>query len=279
MAQTLAQSFYLGPFAVYTSPAGLTDPVTGLPELGGTLHEGDYVDVTASEAAQWNVQFGTKLYAGRYRFVRVGTAATSANLAFGVPVGIAKGTSVAQVVLAAAGSSYTAGNYTVTSSTSGGIAATATVVVNASGAISSVQLLYPGANFTSVPTFGLTELPVGSGGSVLLQMAYNSNFVTSFDSSAVTLSVPRGVALCTPTAAQIAASCYIVIQELGIAPILVTTATATAAGAAMAVVTGGAVTTTTPTTTTPVGFFGYTLDIAAAGAIVRAILNLPVWQG
>src|ERR1039458_3163392 len=118
MAQTLAQSFYLGPFAVYTSPTGLTDPVTGLPELGGTLHEGDYVEVTASEAAQWNVQFGTKLYAGRYRFVRVGTAATSANLAFGMPVGIAKGTSVAQVVLAAAGSSYTAGNYTVTSSTS-----------------------------------------------------------------------------------------------------------------------------------------------------------------
>ena len=279
MPQTLAQSFYLGPFAVYTSPTGLTDPVTGLPELGGTLHEGDYVDVTASEAAQWNVQFGTKLYAGRYRFVRLATVATSANLAFGMPVGIAKGTIVAQVVLSAAGSSYTAGTYTVTSSTSGGTAAIATVVVNASGAISSVQLVNAGANFTSVPTFGLTELPVGSGGSVLLQMAYNSNFVTSFDSSAVTLAVPRGVALCTPTAAQIAANCYIVIQELGIAPTLVTTATNTAAGAAAAGTTGGSVTTTTATTTTPVGYFGYTLDLAAAATIVRVVLDLPVWQG
>lgn len=279
MAQVPAQSFYLGPFAIYTSPTGMTDPITGLPELGGTLHEGDYVDLTAEEARQWNVRFGSKLYPGRYRFVRVATTATAANAAYGLPVGIAKGTSIATVVLSAAGSGYTAGSYTCTSSTSGGTAATATVTVNASGAIASCQLLYPGANFTSVPTFSLSEIPAGSGGSVLAEMNISPNFVTTFDSSAVQLDTVRGFFLSAPSATQISNTCYVVIQEQGIAPVLVNTATNTAAGVAGAATTGGVVTTTTASTSRPVGFFGYSIDLCAAATISRFVLDLPVWQG
>ena len=44
---------------------------TGIPYLGGTLHEGDYCDLTADEAAQWNILYGANLYPGRYRMVRV----------------------------------------------------------------------------------------------------------------------------------------------------------------------------------------------------------------
>ena len=65
MAQVPFTSFYLGPFGVYTSPTGMASPTTGTPYLGGTLHSGDYCDLTDAEAAIWNVQFGAKLYPGR----------------------------------------------------------------------------------------------------------------------------------------------------------------------------------------------------------------------
>ena len=67
MAQVPFQALYNGPYAVYTSPTGMASPITGIPYLGGVLHEGDYVDLTRPEAAIWNVQYGNKLYPGRYR--------------------------------------------------------------------------------------------------------------------------------------------------------------------------------------------------------------------
>jgi hypothetical protein len=286
MAQTTAQSFFLGPFAVYTSPTGMADVNTGIPYLGGTLHEGDYVDLTADEAAQWNIQYGANLYPGRYRFVRVSPNATYSNIKFGTPVGIGLGTSVAQVLVAAGGTGYvitatgaTSGTVSISSSAAGGTAATANLTI-VSGVITSAQLTYPGANMTSVPTFTLSSvLSSGSNGSVLAAQYISPNFISSFDSSSAQLSTVRGVSLTTITAAQITAGAWIVIQEEGIAPILVTTATNTAAGCYAAATNGAAVTTTTAATAVPVGYFADTLDIATASATVRGILRIPVQQG
>lgn len=282
MAQVPFQSFYLGPFAVYTSPSGMSDPVTGVPYLGGSLHEGDYVDLTASEAAQWNVRFGSNLFPGRYRFVRISPRATAANIGFGKPAGYGLAQSVGQVVLSAAGSGATTdGTYTCSSSTSGGTAATALVTVSG-GAVSGVQLSYPGANFTSVPTFSLSEITGLTGASVLAQMDDSPNFVSSFDSSTAQLISVRGVFLTTGiTAAQVTANAWGVIQEQGIANVNVTAGTSIAAGGSLAATTGAVVTAAATTTAVPVGYFGDTLDATgtAVPMIVRAVLQLPVQQG
>lgn len=279
MAQVPYTSFYLGPFAVYTSPSGMQSQVTNAPYLGGTLSEGDYCDLQANEAAEWNTRFGSNLFPGRYRFVRISPRATAANIGFGKPAGWGLAQSVGQVVLSAAGSGGTDGTYTITSSAAGGTAATAQATVSG-GVISGVQLVYPGANMTSVPTFGLTEITGLSGGSVLAQMADGPNFVSSFDSSCAELSDVRGVWVTSSiTAAQVTAGAWGVIQEQGVGNVLVTTATNTAAGVALAATTGAAVTSTTPATAIPVGFFGYSLDLTAASTIVRAVLKITAQQG
>jgi hypothetical protein len=89
----------------------------------------------------------------------------------------------------------------------------------------------------------------------------------------------RRGALTTVTAAQVTANAWIVIQEEGIAPVLVTTATNTAAGAQLAATTGAVVTATTASTALPVGFMGYTMDVATSGQLLRAELQLPIRQG
>lgn len=290
MAQTLAQSLYLGPFAVYTSPTGLTDNVTGIPMLGGTMHEGDYVDVTREEVSQWNTMYGTQLNTGRYRLVRLSNQANAANIAFGKPVSYGLPSKVGQVSIVGAGTvtSGVTGQYNVTSTTdaaSGSFpastAAVATVQVSG-GAIIGAQLSFAGANMRTVPTFALTEIPgyVGGAGPLVAQMAVSPNLISSFDTaSSVELASPRGVALTTVTAAQVLANAWIVIQEEGIAPVLVTTATNTPAGSVATAAATGTVTTTVATTAPVAGFLGYTLDIAAANTIVRVDLALPVRQG
>jgi hypothetical protein len=281
MAQVPAQSFYLGPFAVYTSPTGMTDPTTGVPYLGGSLHEGDYCDLTREEAAQWNIRFGAKLNTGRYRLVRLNAASTASTVKYGFPVGWGLPTTLGQVVLSAAGTSATTdGTYTITSTTAGGTAATALATVSG-GAITAVQLTFPGSGFTSVPTFGLTEIAGLSGGSVLAQMAWSPNLVGSFDVTAsCDISAVRGIALVPSiTTAQVQANAWIVIQELGLAPVYVTTATATVKGSIAASATAGAVTTSAIATPVALGYIGLTKDTAAAATIVRVALDLPVQQG
>lgn len=284
MAQVPAQSFYLGPFAVYTSPTGMTDPITGIPYLGGTLHEGDYVDLTADEAAQWNILYGVKLNTGRYRMVRVQNAATASTIKFGFPVGWGLPTSVGQVAIVGAGTvtSGVNGTYAVSSSASGGTAATASVTV-VSGVITSAQLVFPGANLTSVPTFALTEITgyTGGAGPLVSQMAYSPNLVGSFDTtSSGQISLVRGIALIPSiTTAQVTAGAWMAIQELGIAPVYVTTATATVPGSIAASATAGAVATTVIATPVALGYIGRTLDTAAAATVVRVVLDLPTQQG
>lgn len=280
MPQVPFTAFYLGPLAVYPTSTGLQDPITGAPQKGGNFNQGDYCDLSEADANSWAAQYGTNLHQGRYRIVRLTAAATAANTGLGKPVASGRGTVVEQVALAAAGTSATTdGTYTVASTTSGGtLKATAQVVVSG-GAIISAALTNGGAGFTSVPTFGLTEIAGLSGGSVLAQMRSTANAVCTFDAGAAQLSDVRGVFLAAVTAAQITAGAYIIIQELGVAPVLVTTATNTAAGAAVAATTGAVVTSTTPATATPVGFFGYTLDLTAASTLVRVDLRTPVLQG
>ena len=286
MAQVPFQALYLGPYAVYTSPTGMSSPITGTPYLGGSLHEGDYVDLTASEAALWNVQFGNKLYPGRYRLVRVSPNATYTNFGFGYPVGYGLGTYVANAIVVAGGTGYvitatgaTSGTVSISSSTAGGTAAVASITLSA-GVITAAQITYAGANMTSVPTFTLSSvLSTGSGGSLVAEQFSSPNFMSSFDSSSAQLSDVRGIALTTLTAAQITAGAWIVIQELGDAPVYVTTATATTIGSVASAATAAAVTTTTSATAPTLGFIGYTIDTAAAASLCRVRLRLPVVQG
>jgi hypothetical protein len=65
------------------SSSGQADLRTGLPLQGGNLVLGDYFDLTTAEAKQLsNTTTGT-LYAGRYRWVQVDSAATAANVKTG----------------------------------------------------------------------------------------------------------------------------------------------------------------------------------------------------
>ena len=202
MAQVPYTSFYLGPFGVYTSPTGMQSPITNQPYLGGSLHEGDYCDLQANEAAVWNIKYGTSLNAGRYRLVHLSPLATSTYVKFGLPLGWGTPQSVGQVAITAAGTGSGSGTITCSSTASGGIAATASVVVSA-GVIVGVQLLTPGSGFTSVPTWGLTELTaagITSSGTIASQMAVSPNFVSSLDATSIGLNNVRGMALCQPTA-------------------------------------------------------------------------------
>jgi hypothetical protein len=286
MAQVPYTSLYLGPAAVYTSPTGMASAITGTPYLGGSLHEGDYCDVQPSEAAFWNVAFGNKYYTGRYRLVRVSPNATYSNFGFGYPGGYGLGTFLDNAIVAAGGSGITitatgasSGTVSISSSTSGGTAATASITI-VSGVLTSAQITYAGANFTSVPTFTLSSVLTGaSAASLVAQVHTSPNFISSFDSTSANLVDVRGIALTTLTAAQITAGAWIVVQELGDAPLYVTTATATASGSVATAATAAAVTTTTSATAPVAGFIGYTIDIAAATSLTRVRLRLPVVQG
>ena len=278
MAQVPYTSFSNGPFAVYTSPTGMSSPTTGTPYLGGSMHEGDYCDLQANEAANWNLRFGANLNTGRYRLVRLSARATAANIGFGFPVGWGAPTNVGQVALAAGGTGYTNGSFAISSSTSGGTAATALVTV-VGGIITAVQMTFPGAGFTAVPTFSLSELSGGSGGSVLAQMAVSPNFISSLDASSINVTDVRAIALTTVTAAQVTAGAWIVVQELGIAPLFVTTATGTVPGSQATAANNGVVSTANAGSGTNIGYIGQILDTAAASTVVRVDLALPVRQG
>jgi hypothetical protein len=286
MPQVPFQALNLGPYAVYTSPTGMSSPWTGIPYEGGNQHSDNYVDLSADEAAIWNVSFGNKLYPGRYRLVQVSPNAVYTNFGFGYPVGYGLGTFIDNAIVAAGGSGYvitatgaTSGTVSINSSAAGGTAATVSLTIVA-GVLTAAQVTFRGANMTSVPTFTLSSvLSTGTGGSLVAQQHSSPGFISSFDSTSQNLVDVRGIALTTLTAAQITAGAWIVIQELGDAPLYVTTATATASGSAATAATAAAVTTTTSATAAVGGFIGYTIDIAAATSLTRVRLRLPVVQG
>lgn len=281
MALVRYSVFYNGPFAVYTSRTGLTDIRTGLAELGGGFNVGDYVDLTEAEAQSWSQQYagqGTTLHEGRYRVVQLCAQATTGNTGFGKVVGVAPGTTVQAVTILTAGSGQTAGTYTVQGS--GGTAttqATLQYVIGSAGTLISATILNGGSyTTTTIPTFTLAA--GGTPGTVQAQFISSSNFVTTFDSSAINVLLARGIFLQTITAAQITAGAYVLIQEDGIAPVLVTTATSAASGATAWAQTASAVTTAVQTANYS-GTLGYAIDVPTASAVCRVQLDLPKRQG
>ena len=281
MALVRYSVFYNGPFAVYTSRTGLTDLRTGYAELGGGFNVGDYMDLTESEAQSWSQQYagqGTTLHEGRYRIVQLCAAATTGNTGFGKVVGTAPGSSVQGVSILTAGTGQTAGTYTVAAS-GGTSTTTATLqyVIGSAGTLISATILNGGAYTTAtLPTFTLAA--GGTPGTVQAQMVQSSNYVTTFDSSAINVLMARGVFLATVTAAQITAGAFVLIQESGIAPVYVTTATQTATGSILWSATASAVTANVGTASYT-GTLGWAIDTVTASGYCRCQLNLPIRQG
>jgi hypothetical protein len=275
-------AFFNGPLAVYTSPTAQLDPITGGIYLGTDFIEGNYADVDNDDAAQWNSQYGTQLRGGRYRICRVATNAISANFPSvsgnGTPVGWAAGTFVGGVAIANAGTGYTNGTFNVASTYNIGSQSPAIASVTVSGGIIiSASLVQAGGPFLAAPTFGLTELTGGSSASLLAQLYQSSAYVSSFDSTSVSAtSLVKGIAYTPLTAAQITAGAWIVVQESGIANVLVTTASGTAAsGNQVTVASGGAVTSNSTIAYSALEV-GFTLAKPAAATVVPIKLTIPV---
>jgi hypothetical protein len=268
-----------GPAAIYASSTGQQDTRTGLPYLGTDFQVGYFADLSFDDAAVWN-----RLYTppapygpGRYRIVKIASDAVVADILPNQPVGWGLGSSVGSLGFTA-GSGYTNGTYNLTSSASGAQVAAVAQVVVSGGAIITAQLISGGSGFvtTSAPTFSLTALGAGSGGAVTAQLTASANVVTSLSSVAVSVtSLVRGIALCSPgpTQAQVTAGAYIIIQEAGIAPVLVTTATSTTQGAQANGVSGGTVATVTPAYSALK--LGWALTPPVAGQVSPVLLDLP----
>jgi hypothetical protein len=242
-------AFFQGPLAVYPINTGEQDLVTGYAYLGTDFLEGNYADLSKEDAKQWNASYGTSLNSGRYRICRLATNAVLANLpqtaGQGGVVGWAAGTTVEGVLIGNAGTGYTNGTFNCVSSYNIGsqTPAIAQVVVSG-GVIISATIIQGGGAFLAAPTFGLTELTGGSSASLTAVLAQSSSYVSSFDSTAISVtSLVRGITYAAPTAAQITAGAWIIVQESGIGLLKVTTATSTTKGAQAVVASGGAITT------------------------------------
>lgn len=277
-------AFFQGPLAVYPIQTGQSDPVTGGAYLGTDFLEGNYADVSNEDASNWNSQYGTQLKGGRYRICRLAQNANTANLpqvaGQGVPVGWAAGTFVGSVVIAVAGTGYTNGVFNVASTYNIGSQSPAVVQVTISGgSIISAQLVQGGGPFLTAPGFALSELTGGSGALLNAQLFQSSSYVSSFDSTSVSsTSLVKGIAYTPVTAAQITAGAWIVVQESGIANVLVTTATGAALGAQVYANLSG---TTTQVLSRVPGTYtateiGYTLALPTTGAVVPTKLTIPV---
>lgn len=268
-------AFFYGPAAVYPTSTGQQDPITGLPYLGTDFQQGNYAELSEQDAQVWNNQFSltTPLSGGRFRIV--GVAPNSNALTANNPVGWALGGSVKSVGFTA-GTGYTGGTYTLTSTANTNqVPAVVQVVVGAAGAIISAQVVQGGGPFitTAIPTFSLTALGAGSGGAITAQLGVGY-WVTSFDSTAViNTSLVRAIALTAVSTAQAIAGAFIVVQESGIAPVLIGTATSTTAGAQVVGVTGG--TANTQANAYSALEIGRALDAPVAGEIIRVVLTLP----
>jgi hypothetical protein len=276
-------AFYNGPTAVYPIQTAEQDVRTGAAYLGTDFLEGNYADVSNEDAQQWNNQYGTQLRGGRYRICRLALNAIAANLPTtagnGGVVGWANGTFVGSVVIGNAGSGYTAGTYTCVSSYNIGSQSPCviTVTVGTAGTIISASVVNGGGPFLATPTFGLTELTGGSSASITAQLHQSSSYVSSFDSTASsTTSLVKGITYAAPTAAQITAGAWIIVQESGIAEVYVTTATSTTKGAQAVVASGGAVTTQTFAATSINLEVGYALTAPVAATNIPTKLTIPV---
>lgn len=279
MSKVLFTAWLAGPAAIYNTSTGQQDPVTQLPYLGTDFQSSYFADLSYLDAQVWNRSYTppAPYGPGRYRIVKIASDAVAADILPNNPVGWALGGSVGSVAFTA-GSGYTNGTYNLTSSATGSQVAAVAQVVVSGGAIISAQLITGGSGFitTTAPTFSLTALGGGSGGAVTAQLTATGSVVTSLSSVAVAAtSLVRGIALCNPgpTSAQVTAGAWIIIQELGIAPVLITTAGSASQGAQVIGVTGG--TAVTQANAYSALELGRALTVPTAGQVSPVLLTLP----
>lgn len=257
----------------FTSPTGMTDPITGQPYTGGALNLGDYTDVDNQEAASMSYTTNSTLFGGRYRLVQVDSSATAANVKTGTIGYLKNGSTMKNVVITAAGSGQTTGTYTVNADTNsgGGVGAQIQVVVGAAGTVTSVSILNPGYGYVTVPTF--TVAAGGSPGTVAAQLDCSVNVVTSADQA----SAGFGPGAVRPVVFlnAITPGNYGFIQELGIASVLGKSNASGAAGAYVnAVLTDSGTVTTTAASGSPIGStIGRAYDTPQASNLFKCLLG------
>ena len=262
------------------SSTGLVDPVTNQQYNTGGLEAGDYFDLREQEANQLSVSTVGLCHAGRYRYVKVDSGATAANVKTGTIGYLRAGSIVQGVVVTNVGSGQTVGTYVIAANvgSGGGSGASIQIVVGAAGTITSATVYSPGFGYTSIPTFTLTAIG-GTGGAVAAELNSSANSVTSYDQAAPTpiTGLPvRPVVFLNP----ITPGNYGFIQELGLATVLgnATQAQSTA-GSYCNANTGGTIT-TTASSGSPIGStIGVAVDAPLASNLFKAYLQyVPVVQ-
>jgi len=207
----------------FTSPTAITDYRTGQPFAAGGLNLGDFFDATNQEAFQGSYTAVGTLFAGRYRFVQVDSGATAANVKTGTVGYVRAGSTVAGVVITAAGTGATTGTYNIaaTAGSGGGFNAVIQVVVGSTGTITSATVVQSGYGYTSVPSFSLTVTGT-SGGTVAAQLNTTPNIVTSYDVATGANAALAGVGTVRPVVFlnSITPGNYGFVQELGTATVL-----------------------------------------------------------
>jgi hypothetical protein len=258
-----------------TSPSGFANVRTYQQTNAGGLVLGDYIDLDNYEAAGLSSpNYGT-LFEGRYRRVQVDANATAANVARGKAAYVVPGYSVYGVLILTAGSGQTPGTYVLTGSGGGGSGAQIQVVVASGGTVTAQPtIVAAGSGYTSAPSFTLSA--GGTAATFQAQMVVNSYIVTSRDVSGVILTQGRGVFLNSITPGN-----YGWIQENGIATILMDATTTTTAGDTVTPLapTNGTFRGIAAATAPLYSAFGTAFDAPIASTLIRAVLNLPVWNG
>lgn len=198
------------------SPTGITDVNTGQPIAAGGLNGGDYFDLTNDEAAAASYTTNGLCYAGRYRWVKVDSGATVANVKTGTIGYLRNGTTVKSAITTAVGSGQTNGTYQIAAniSSGGGSGAIISVTIAGGAIVGSPTVINGGFNYSSAPTF--TVAAGGTPGTVVAQLNTTPNFVTSADQVGVTAIGVRPVVFLNP----VTPGNWGFIQELGTATVL-----------------------------------------------------------
>jgi hypothetical protein len=168
-----------------TSSSGQTDPVTGYSYPGDGLYPGIYADMTNDEAANAsNPLVGSGLlYNGRYRWVKVDSGATAANITTGTIGYIRSGSTVKTAVTTNVGSGLTTGVYQIPANVGSGGGSGAILQISVSGGVivGNPIVIAGGFGYVSAPSFNVTALTGGSSAAVAAQLNVSENTVTSAD--------------------------------------------------------------------------------------------------
>lgn len=259
------------------SATGLLDPVTGQQYNTGGLEVGDYFDLTEKEANSLSVSATGTCHSGRYRYVRVDSSATAANVKTGTVGFLRNGSTVSGAVILTVGSGQTAGTYQIAANAGigGGSGAILGIVVGSGGTITSVFVVSPGFGYSSLPTF--TVAAGGTPGTIAAQLNTNMNLVTSADQVAGGFGVPiRPVVYLNSVTPG---NCGF-IQELGVATVLGNSGlsgNATPGNFILAATANaGTVTTSATLTSTTIGL---NVDTALASNLFKVLMQyVPVVQ-